>query len=117
MSKLKKSLGLAMLGLILSIAPVGFGQANSHSVVLKREAKVGDVVLAPGRYDISFDETKSGELVVLKGGHEIAKASYKLLDLPKGAQDSAVVFSATSDGSLVLRRIELKGKKVAIQFE
>jgi hypothetical protein len=53
----------------------------------------------------------------MKGGKELVKVSYKLIDLDKDAANSVVVFAASDDGSLRVRRIEMKGSKTALQFD
>jgi len=101
---------------LLAVVPV-FGQSTSRSITLSREAKLGGQKVTQGKYTIAFDATKEGELAMLKDGREVAKAGYKLIPLGKQASDSAVIFVAAEDGSLKVRRIELKGLNVALQME
>ena len=109
---------VAAIAIVLAVGlATSFAQGVSRSVVLSRQAKLGGNVLAQGRYSVVFDEKKSGAVSVLRDGREVVKASYKLLELPKDAPDTAVVYSAGADGSFQVRRIELKGLKVALQFE
>ena len=116
-SKLFKSGGLALVILMVSVLGLpAFGQSKSHSVNISREAKLSGQVLSPGKYKVEFDEKSEGEAIVSRKGQEI-KASYKLVELGKSASDSAVIFIAETDGSLKVRRIEIKGMKMAIQFE
>ncbi len=103
------------LGVIMSVA--AFGQNVSRTLVFSRDAKLGGVVLDQGKYSIEFDDKKEGEAVITKNGREVAKASYKLVDLTKNASDNAVVFSVDADGSFQVRRVEMKGSKMALQFE
>ncbi len=117
LSKSFKSSGLALvLFMVSAFALSAFGQSKTHSINISREAKLGGQVLSPGRYRVAFDEKNDGEAVVSRNGQEV-KASYKLVELGKSASDSAVVFVADTDGSLKVRRIEIKGMKMAIQFE
>lgn len=101
---------------VLTIVPA-FGQDTSRSITFSREAKVGGQTVTRGKYTITFDREKEGELAVLKDGREVAKSNYKLVALGKDASDSAVIFVAADDGSLMVRRIELKGLNVALQME
>ena len=112
-----KSSSLALVMFMVSVLafPV-FGQNKTHSVNISREAKLSGQVLSPGKYKIAFDEKNDGEAIVSRNGQEV-KASYKLVELGKSPSDSAVVFVADTDGSLKVRRIEIKGRKMAIEFE
>lgn len=113
-----KTLGyLMVVGFtVLGTAPA-FGQDTSRSITFSREARVGGQKVSQGKYTITFDKEKEGELALLKNGREIAKTGYKLVSLGKDASDSAVIFVAADDGSLKVRRIELKGLNVALQME
>jgi hypothetical protein len=112
---LKKIAITITLGVFMSIAV--FGQNVSRTLVVSRDSKIGGIALAQGKYSIAYDEKKDGEAVITKNGREVAKASYKLVDLAKGASDNAVVFNVAADGSFQVRRIEMKGSKMALQFE
>ena len=107
----------AVVGLVFIAAIPGIAQSVSRTVVLSREATLGGKVMAPGRYTLVFDKDKEGEVVLSKDGREVSKVSYKLSELTKEASDSAVVFGAAPDGSLAIRRIEVKGMKTALQFQ
>jgi hypothetical protein len=113
-----KYIGLAVaLALVIGISTSAFSQSVNRTVVITRAAKLGGQTINPGKYTVVFDEKKDGEVAVSKDGKEIVKASYKLLELAKAPADSAVVFAAATDGSLSVRRIEIKGLKAALQFE
>lgn len=109
------SLMVATFGLI-AVVPA-FGQSTSRSITISREAKLGGQTVTEGRYTITFDGAKEGELAMVKDGREVAKSGYKLVPLEKEASKSAVIFVAAEDGSLKVRRIELKGLNVALQME
>lgn len=116
--KLFKAGGLALALMLASvIAFPASGQESSRSISISRQAKLGGQWLSPGKYKVMFDEKSEGEAVVLKGKDEVARVSYKFMELSKSASDSAVVFTADADGSLQIRRIELKGMKMALLFE
>jgi hypothetical protein len=116
--KLLKSFSITLLlALALMVSNSAFGQNTTRSLVLSRQAKIGGQSVSQGKYTAAFDEKKDGELTLAKDGKEIAKASYKLVELQKVPSDSAVVFVAADDGSLKVRRIEIKGLKSALQFE
>jgi hypothetical protein len=112
---LKKLAITLTLGVLMSVA--AFGQNVNRTLVVSRDAKLGSATLAQGKYSIEFDDKKEGEAVITKNGREVAKAAYKLVDLTKDASDNAVVFSLNSDGSFQIRRFEMKGSKIALQFE
>jgi hypothetical protein len=116
--RLFKALGILVMGAFALMASVpAFAQETSGSITFSREAKVGGQNVRRGKYTITFDGGKEGELVVLRNGREVAKSVYKLVALGKEASDSAVIFVAAEDGSLRVRRIELKGLNVALQME
>lgn len=116
--KVMKKLAIAIVfAMVIGVGVETFGQSVSRELVVTRDAKVGDTLLSKGKYSISFDNQKDGELSVLKDGREVVKVNYKLVDLGKDASNSVVVFAAASDGSFQVRRIELKGAKKALQLE
>ena len=111
-------IGLAIALMMASaIAIPASGQSVSRTLVITRAAKLGGQSLNPGKYTVVFDEKKDGELAISKDGKEILKASYKLHELDKAPAESAVIFAAAADGSLAVRRIEMKGMKTALKFE
>ena len=113
-----RHIGLAVvLTMIAMLSVTGFGQSVNRTLVIKRDAKIAGQSIAPGKYTVEFDEKKEGELAILKDGKQVLKASYKLTELDKAPADSVVVFAAATDGSLAVRRIEMKGMKTALQFE
>jgi hypothetical protein len=116
--KFLKSFSLAMaLTVVSMIAFPAFGQIKTRTLVFSRQAKIGTQTVTQGRYTAAFDEKKDGELTLSRDGKEVLKASYKVVELDKAAGDSAVVFAASDDGSLKVRRIEIKGLKSALAFE
>jgi hypothetical protein len=103
--------------MVAAISIQAFGQSVSRTLTITRAAKIGGQSITPGKYTVEFDEKKEGEIAISKDGKQILKASYKLTELDKAPADSAVVFAAATDGSLSIRRIEMKGMKTALQFE
>jgi hypothetical protein len=117
---MKKIMGLVTLGLAMALGaaatmPVS-GQEVNRSIVLKRDAKVGDQVLPKGEYALKYVDGKD-ELVILRGKHEVLKATYKVTKLDKAATTTLVVYSQDTDGSFQLKRIEFGGKDSALVFE
>lgn len=113
-----KTLGyLMVVGFAVLATVPAFGQGTSRSITFSREAKIGGQKVTQGKYTITFDKEKEGELALIRNGREVAKTGYKLVPLGKDAADSAVIFVAAVDGSLQVRRIELKGLNVALQME
>lgn len=108
-------LALVMLATIAA-SPV-LGQEVSRSIKLSRDGRVGDKALARGEYTLKFAEDKEGELLVMKGDKEVLKTAYKIAQLGAPAQDTSVIFTAASDGSFQVKRIEFKGKTAALVFE
>ena len=100
----------------LAALPVNAQQVDK-SITINREGKVGDQLLAKGSYTIKFTEDKGGELVILKGKKEVAKASYGITKLSEPARENAVAYTLGSDGSYQIKRIEFKGKDTAIEFK
>jgi hypothetical protein len=113
-----KSFGFTVVLALVSLAAVpALAQTTSKSLALGRVASLGGQELSKGKYTITFDSEKDGEATLLKDGREVSKASYKLLQLEKEPADNAVIFTAADDGSLKIKRIEMKGSKTALQFE
>jgi hypothetical protein len=115
-SKLNSTfLALVMLAAI-AVFPV-FGQEVSRSIKLNRDGRVGDKSLTKGDYTLKFTEDKEGDLLVMKGSKEVLKTAYKITQLGTPAQDTSVIFTAASDGTFQVKRIEFKGKTAALVFE
>lgn len=100
----------------LSLSTFAGGEVTK-SFRLTRDSRVNGQVLKEGDYAVRFADDKEGELVLLKGKKEVAKASYKFKELKESAADNAVAYSMDGDGSLHLKRLEFKGSKTAIVFE
>jgi hypothetical protein len=118
---MKRALSSLILGLVvatgLAIASPASAQEVSRSITITRDSKLGGEAVVKGDYTVKFVEGKDGDLVLLKGKKEIAKASYKLTKLPQPASGNAVAYVANPDGSYRVTRIEFKGKSEAISLE
>ena len=110
----KRFVGVGLVSVFMVLA--SFAQDTSRAVVVSRQAKLGGSTISPGKYTIVFDSDKDGEAALLKGGREVSKVNYKLTNLSKEAEENVVVFGASSDGSLEIRKVELKGLKTALEF-
>lgn len=113
---MKRRINFLVLSLAMVVglaASTAFAQEVNRSIVLKRDAKVGEQVLPKGEYALKYSEGKD-ELVILQGKREIISATYKVTKLDKAAKDSLVIYSQEADGSFLLKRIEFKGKDSAL---
>ncbi|HKQ04077.1 MAG TPA: hypothetical protein VJ464_03015 [Blastocatellia bacterium] len=117
-NRIKALLGLVVLAVVVGAMTIpAAAQTGTHSLSISRQAKLAGQVIQPGKYNMTYDESKDGDLVVTKGGKEILKAAYKRVELTTVPADSAVVFVAAGDGGYKVRRIEIKGSKTALVFE
>lgn len=117
MKRLINSL-IAGLALALALAAVpAFAQEVSRTVIIKRDAKLGSEVLPKGEYAVRFDEGQPGEIVFLRGKREILKATFTIAKIDQSPSGNMVVYTADSDGSYQLKRIEFKGKSAALVFD
>jgi len=117
-NKIKKAFGLTLLAAVLSaLAIPALAQNVTRSLTISRQAKLGAQMIQPGKYTVAYDETKDGEAVVAKDGKEVLKTAYKRVELNNAPAESAVVFVAAGDGTMKVRRIEIKGSKTALVFE
>ena len=117
-NSIKRILGLALLTALLGTQAIPtLAQSVTRPLAISRQAKLGGQTIQPGKYNIAYDEKKDGELIVSKDGKEVLKAAYKRVELTNAPADSAVVFAADGDGSLKVRRIEVKGTKTALVFD
>lgn len=113
-----KYIGLAVVLTMIAFTSLpALSQSVSRTLTITRAAKIGGQSITPGKYTVEFDDKKDGEIAISRDGKQILKASYKLTELTKAPSDSAVVFASGTDGSLSVRRIEMKGMKSALQFE
>jgi hypothetical protein len=116
--RINKTIGAMLLAAVLAALTVtATAQSVTRTLTFSRQAKVGSQVIQPGKYSIVYDETKDGDLVVMKDGKELLKAAYKRTELASQPADSAVVFVAAGDGGYKVRRIEIKGSKTALVFD
>ncbi len=116
---MKKMISGLVLSLVLvaSLAMSAFAGGDvTKSFTLTRESKVNGQTLKEGEYTIKFADDKEGELVVLKGKKEVAKASYRFKEM-KSIPETVVVYSQNDDGSLTVKRLEFKGMKSALVLE
>ena len=114
---MKRWINVVVLGLAITFGAVAQAQEVSRKVEIKRDTRLGTEVLPKGEYDVKFVEGKEGEVVFLKGKHEVLKATYTIMKLEKDAENSAVVSTANNDGSFNLKRIEFRGKSAALVFD
>lgn len=118
---MKRMFGTLILGLVfatgLAIASPASAQEVSRTVTIGRDSKLGGQALSKGEYSVKFVEGKDGSLVILKGGKEVAKASYKVTKLDRPAPSSSVVYNVAGDGSYQIHRFEFKGKNETIVLE
>jgi hypothetical protein len=114
---MKRWINVAVLGLAMIFSAVAQAQEVSRKVEIKRDTRLGTAVLPKGEYDVKFVEGKEGEVVFLKGKHEVLKATYTVVKLEKDAENSAVISTSNNDGSFNLKRIEFRGKSAALVFD
>jgi hypothetical protein len=101
----------------LGIVSPASAQEISRSIVVQRDSKLGSEAVTKGQYSVKFVEGKDGELVLLRGKHEVLKATYKLTTLDHPAANNIVVSTVDANGSYQLKRIEFKGKTAALVFD
>lgn len=101
---------------VVTAAPAE-GQEVKRSVMINRDTTVAGQAISKGNYTLKFNESEDGELVMMKGGKEVAKVNYKITKITKAPSESLVVYSLSSDGKYTVKRIELKGSDMAISFE
>ena len=109
----------AMLAMILmALAGSTLAQGVTKQLRIGRDSKVAGQQLSKGTtYNVKFFDDKDGELVVLRGSKELAKAPYKLAKLNKPAASDAVIYSVGADGSLSVSRLEFQGMAQAVVLE
>ena len=118
---MKQFVSTLVLGLVmatgLAVASPASAQEVSRSVTITRDSKLAGQDVVKGDYSIRFAEGKDGELLLMKGKKEIAKASYKIVKLAQPASDTSVIYMSNPDGTFRVKRIEFKGKSDAITLE
>ncbi len=111
------SVGTLVLTLIVGFITVpALGQEVSKTILLKRDTKIGGLVLPKGEYDLRYVEGKD-ELVIAHGKKEVLTATYKITKLDKAAAVTSVIYSQEADGSYQLKRIEFRGRDAALTFD
>ena len=103
------SLIIGLVVLFGSAANLANAQDITRSITLNRDAKIGGRNLPKGDYTIKFVDGKDGQLSVLRGGREVAKASYKVSKQNRPASDTVVILNAAADGSYQISKIEFRG--------
>ena len=80
---MKRWINVAVLGLAMMFSSVAQAQEVSRKVEIKRDTRLGTAVLPKGEYDVKFVEGKEGEVIFLKGKHEVLKATYTVAKLER----------------------------------
>ena len=103
----------AVLGLAVLLATSAFA-SNKGTLTLQEATQVNGTQLPAGQYQVRWDGTGSNvEVSFLQGKKEVAKASGKVIELPKASgYDSAVVDH--SGGTAALSEVRFANKKVAL---
>ncbi len=104
---------VAVLGLAVLLATSAFA-SNKGTLHLQEAAQVNGTQLPAGDYQVRWDGTGSNvEVSFMQGKKEVAKASAKVVDLPKAyGYDSAVVDH--SSGTASLSEVRFANKKTAL---
>ena len=84
-------------------------QDVTRSITLNRDSKIGGQMLPKGDYSIKFVDGKDGQLSVMRGGREVAKANYKTAKLSRPATDTVLILNTAADGSFQVGKIEFRG--------
>ncbi len=102
-----------VLALAVLFATSAFA-SNKGSLHLQEAAQVSGQQLAPGDYQLRWDDTGPNvELSVMQGRKEVAKTSAKVVELDKKSDfDSAVV--DRSSGTPSVSQVRFAGKKYAL---
>lgn len=102
-----------VLGLAVLLATSAFA-SNKGTLTLQEAVQVNGTQLPAGEYQVRWEGTGSNvEVSFLKGKKEVAKASGKLVDLPKASgYDSSVVNH--SGGTATLAEIRFANRKTAV---
>lgn len=103
----------AVLGLAVLLATSAFA-SNKGTLTLQEATQVNGTQLPAGQYQVRWDGTGSNvEVSFLHGKKEVAKASAKVIELPKASgYDSAVVDH--SSGTAALSEVRFANKKIAL---
>ena len=79
--RINKMMGAVLLaGILAALTVTVVAQSVTRTLSFSRQAKVGSQVIQPGKYSLVYDETKDGDVVVMKDGKEVLKAAYKRTD-------------------------------------
>jgi hypothetical protein len=100
----------------LMVVPVLAAKKMKRDMMIPRDCQVQGRDLKAGNYTVEFNDAEPGELVVSEGKKEVARTSYKIVELPKAASSDIVVFN-TKDGIRKIARIEMKGSKSALSLD
>lgn len=97
-----------VLALFLAV-PV-WAHAKSVTVNVEQPTLISGTRLAPGDYQIKYQEN-SNQVTVVQDGHVVAQVPCQWVELPQKADGSGTIFS---DGRIT--EIEFGGQTRAIQF-
>ena len=102
-----------VLGLAVLLATSAFA-SNKGTLTLQEAVQVNGTQLPAGEYQVRWEGTGANvEVSFLQGKKEVAKASGKLVDLPKASgYDSSVVDH--SGGTAALAEIRFANRKTAL---
>lgn len=103
-------------GIVLVLATTAFA-AEKGSMKLIQPAFVGGIQLAPGEYNLSWQENGSNiELKVAKGNKVVATTSAKTVDLKNAASANGTETKQNAEGKAAVSQIFFRGKTQALEI-
>jgi hypothetical protein len=94
----------------VSLAVPAWARPKSVTVDIDQPTLISGTRLAPGEYQIKFQDN-ANQVTVVQDGHTVAQVPCQWLELPKKADGSGTIFS---EGRIT--EIEFDGQTKAIQF-
>lgn len=113
MTRISKSL---LFGLALLLATQVFA-AEKASLTTYNAVTVGGKQLKPGDYNLRWDGAgPTVQLNVLRGKTVVLTVPAKMVDSPQEVDRTTYSYTTNPDGTKSLSRVQLKGKKSALEI-
>jgi|GEM_PF-2189208 len=109
----------AVAGLLFALMPASSTLAKSRkSLTVYERARLNDVVLEPGTYNVEVEDNGSvAQVMIYKGKNVVAKATAQTEKLEKRADRNSVRLSLEDGKAPKIIELRLAGEQQAYKFE
>ena len=108
----------AVAGLLFALMPASTLAKSRKSLTVYERARLNDVVLEPGTYNVEVEDNGSvAQVMIYKGKNVVAKATAQTEKLEKRADRNSVRLSLEDGKAPKIIELRLAGEQQAYKFE